>query len=287
MTGTLEDLSAGARRDELTRPEQQRLQLLLDSSAEARLFHGLGGRFDAEDPAPALADAASEAIVEALLLQLEKSGNQKRRSILRSPWLIAAAALLVASLAGAVIGVQRLRRAPVPAPSAAVRSGDAISRAEPSAVLRSVPSQEPTTSVLSAEPPMPRPAPSSAAELLSAAGRARRSGQPARALELLQTLRARYPNSSEASAGEITQGKLELERGSVAAALDHFDGYLRRSPGGALAPEALWGRAQALGQLGRSSEANQSLSELLQRFPNSPYTSAARAKLGGGAPARP
>ncbi len=293
MTDALEDLVARARRDELTGPEQQRLDMLLDNSAEARLFHRLGRRFDGEDPAPPIADAASQAIVEALLKQLHDSRNQKRRTVPRWSWLIAAAALFVASLAGAVIGVQRLRSLPAPTPSATARSsvspdtGRAIGRAQSSVVLPSAPSQEPATPSLSAELPLPRPASSSAAELLSAAGRARRSGQPTQALELLQTLRARYPNSPEASASEITLGKLELERGAAAAALGDFDGYLRHSPGGALTPEALWGRSQALTQLGKSAEAQQSLRELLQRFPSSPYTSAARAKLSVAVPARP
>jgi TolA-binding protein len=96
----------------------------------------------------------------------------------------------------------------------------------------------------------------------------------------LQGLRTRYPNSPEATASDITLGKLELERGAAAAALSHFDDYLQRSAGGALAPEALWGRSQALTRLGRNSEAAASLSQLLERYPNSPYASSARAKLG-------
>jgi TolA-binding protein len=97
-------------------------------------------------------------------------------------------------------------------------------------------------------------------------------------------LRSRYPNSPEASASEITLAELQLERGDARAALFHFDAYLRRAPGGALAPEALWGRARALSQLGRGAEARQSLSDLVQRYPQSPYSSAARAKLGAPAP---
>ncbi len=290
MTDTLEDLSALGRRDELTHPEQRRLDVLLQSSAEARLFHSLGARFDAEDPSAPVADATSEAIVDKLLQQLQKSGSQKRRALPRSPRLIAAAALLAASFAGAVIGVHRLRSVPAPAPSPASHpstspdAGRTLSRSLPSVVATSVPSQEPTAPLPSAEPTLARAVPSTAAELLSAAGRARRNGQPAQALELLQTLRARYPNSSEASASEITLGKLELERGASAAALGHFDGYLRHSPSGALTPEALWGRAQALTELGKSAEAQKSLSDLLQRYPNSPYASAARAKLSAARP---
>ena len=46
-----------------------------------------------------------------------------------------------------------------------------------------------------------------------------------------------------------------------------------------LAPEALWGEAQSLYALGRAAEARRSLSMLLQRYPDSAYAGAARAKL--------
>ncbi len=293
MKDALEDLSPLARRGELTGPEEQRLEVLLESSAEARLFHELGSRFDAEDPSPPSADKASEAVVESVLNDLRKSGGRKRRSLSRSPWLIAAAAVLAASLAGAAISVQRLLSVPAPAPSAvepqrvSPSARPAIARSLAPVAPPSIPSEPPAPPALSAEVAAPRAVPSSAAELLSAAGRARRSGQSAQAVELLQSLRARYPNSPEASASEITLAELQLERGASAAALGHYDAYLRRWPGGALAPEALWGRSQALTRLGRTAEAQQSLSELLQRYPNSPYASAARAKLGAAAPRRP
>jgi TolA-binding protein len=299
MKVALEDLSALSRRDELSEPERQRLDVLLQSSADARLFHGLGRRFDAEDPSLPIADAASEAVVDALLndprllSDLQRRGSAKRRTLPRSTWLIAAAALFVASLAGAVIGVQRLRserasiRAAAALPSVSAPAGRAVGQAVLPAGPVSGPIQEHAAPELSAEPLPTHPTPASAAELLSAAGRARRIGQPKQALELLQTLRSHYPNSPEASASEITLGKLQLETGAVAVALGHFDAYLQRSPSGALTPEALWGRAQALTQLGRSSEAQQSLSQLLQRYPASPYASAARAKLGSAAAGRP
>jgi TolA-binding protein len=287
----VEDLSALARRDELAQPEQERFEVSLKDSAEARLFYSLGRRFDAEDPSPPVADAGSEAVVEAVLKDLrEKAGSLERRALPRSPWVFAAAAVLAASFAGAVVGVQRLRSRSAP-PAIAARpdvssDGQPIGRSQPSVPIESVPSQLPAEPARSAElsTTPPTAAPSSPAELLSAAGRARRAGQPAQAENLLQALRTRYPNSPEAIASEITLGELQLERGDAGAALARFDGYLRRSPGGALAPEALWGRAKALTQLGRSTDARASLSELLEHYPNSPYASSARAKLGSTSP---
>jgi TolA-binding protein len=136
--------------------------------------------------------------------------------------------------------------------------------------------------VVSVEPPPASPS-ATAAELLSAAGRARRSGQSAQAIALLESLRARYPSSPEARASDITLGKLQLERGASAAALRSFDRYLEHSPAGSLAPQALWGRAQALERIGNAGAARQTLLDLLKRYPASPYTSAARAKLGASA----
>ena len=148
----------------------------------------------------------------------------------------------------------------------------------PSATPAIVPSLPAPSVVPSGKAPASEPVPS-AAELFSAAGRARRSGQSARAIELLTTLQARYPSSPEASAARITLGELQLERGAARAALGHFDAYLARSPRGALAAEALWGRATAQERLGNQTRAQESLRDLLQRYPRSPYANAARAKL--------
>ena len=283
MKETLEDLSARGRRGELSEPEQQRLEVLLENSAEARLFHDLGARFDAEDGAPPARDKASDAVVESVLKDLQARPVAKRR-MPRSVWLFAAAALLAVSLAGAVMGVRSLLYEPEPAPSSAQppRATDAppLDRSLPPSTPSVAPNPEPAPPVVSAVPSAPRAAPTSAADLLSAAGRARRSGKSAEAVELLQSLRSRFPGSPEASASEITLAELQLERGAAAAALGHYDAYLKRSPGGALAPEALWGRAQALARLGRKAEAQKSLSDLVQRYPKSPYASSARAKLG-------
>jgi TolA-binding protein len=254
-----------------------------DEDSDARLFHDLGAQFAAEDPAPPVADAASARVVESLLVTLQKR-PRRRRSI----WLLAAASLFAASLAGAVIGVQRLRSSKGLSTAASAGASASGSRAAipiaPSAAPATVPSQAPPAAAPSSELPTARQEAASAAELFSAAGRARRTGQSAQASTLLETLIKRYPASAEASAARITLGELQLERGAPAAALGNFDAYLQRSPRGALAPEALWGRARAQTRLGNTAEANRSLSELLQRYPSSPYASAARAKLGASTP---
>jgi TolA-binding protein len=299
MKDALDDLSPLARRDELSAGEQHELELLLNSSEEARIFHDLGERFDAEDASPAAKSAASEAMVERLMRELPKGAARSSRNVRRSVWLLAAAAVLAASVAGAVLGARLLGSRGAPAPSASsapsssaprsrsatgAAAGDTKDEAAPAPSDAAPDDAAPSEPTPSAAPhsSASAPVPSSATELLSAAGRARRTGQAALAVELLQSLRSRYPNSPEAIASDITLGKLELERGAAAAALSHFDDYLRRAAGGALAPEALWGRSQALTKLGRASEARTSLSQLLERYPSSPYASSARAKLGEG-----
>lgn len=304
MKDALDDLSPLQRRGKLSPSEQQELDLVLKNSEEARIFHDLGQRIDAEDAAPATKSAASEALVERLMGKLPTSPARPTRKLRRPVWLLAAAAVLAASVAGAVLGARHLNFGGAPAPSASPAPSSAAPSRERAATPRAVPNEAtqatpPAPSEPTPEPPRegspteptpsaaphasaPAPSASSATELLSAAGRARRTGQAALAVELLQNLRSRYPNSPEAAAASITLGKLELEQGAASAALSHFDDYLRRAPGGALAPEALWGRSRALTKLGRVSEARTSSSELLERYPNSPYASSARAKLGEG-----
>jgi TolA-binding protein len=259
---------------------------------DERAFAELGARFDAEDAAAPLDPTSTARVVERLLARPRLPPPAQRRPR-RSPWVVVGASLFAASLAAAaIVGVtsrqwnqasrpsspSALPRA-VPAPSAhfnpaAVQVPDASARAEADSLPRPV---------VSVEPPPASPS-ATAAELLSAAGRARRSGEPARAITLLESLRARYPGSPEARASDITLGKLQLERGSSAAALRSFERYLAHSPAGSLAPEALWGRAQALERTGNPSAARQSLADLIKRYPASPYTSAARAKLGASTP---
>jgi len=96
---------------------------------------------------------------------------------------------------------------------------------------------------------------------------------------LYDALQNRFPGSAEANAADMALGMLRLQRGSARSALDHFTRYLSRNPRAELAPEALWGKAQALSGLGRGAEARRSYASLLERYPDSTYAAAARAKL--------
>jgi TolA-binding protein len=96
---------------------------------------------------------------------------------------------------------------------------------------------------------------------------------------LYDALQSRYPTSAESSAADMALGMLRLQRGDSGAALGHFRRYLAKNPRAELAPEALWGEGQALSGLGRAEEARRSFGLLLDRYPDSTYAGAARAKL--------
>ncbi len=96
---------------------------------------------------------------------------------------------------------------------------------------------------------------------------------------LYDALQNRFPGSAEANAADMALGMLRLQRGQARSAFDHFTHYLSRNPRSELAPEALWGKAQALSSLGRGAEARRNYASLLERYPDSTYAAAARAKL--------
>jgi TolA-binding protein len=115
--------------------------------------------------------------------------------------------------------------------------------------------------------------------LFQKANEARRLGEGTRALSLYRKLIAKFPSSAEASLSQVRLGGMLLEQGDSRAALGHFDRYLTAQPGGALSPEALYGRGRALSSLGRSGEEARAWARLVSDFPKSPYAAHARKRL--------
>ena len=72
-------------------------------------------------------------------------------------------------------------------------------------------------------------------------------------------------------------GRMRLEDGDAANALPSFDAYVSR--GGALAAEAMLGRALALEQLGRADEERSAWSALIDAYPDSVHARRARMRL--------
>jgi TolA-binding protein len=123
---------------------------------------------------------------------------------------------------------------------------------------------------------------SDAQTLFASANTARRQNDAPLALQLYTELETLYPESAEAIVSQVSLGRMLLEqRHQPAFALTHFDNYLRQHSQAALEEEALFGRATALMQLGRSDEELATWRQILQRFPSSIYTDRARTRLEG------
>jgi TolA-binding protein len=265
------------------------------------LWQRVGSELEAEDAVAHADHEATQRVLDRLLVALPA---KHRRSGKRFVFLLVAAALLVASVAAATVVVVHQQRERARAGEATKAAAQALASKPHTAATATAASTLPDASAMppAAESPTlagaqpaamtsaapwassldnasASPTPNSAAELLSAAGRARRKGYPGHAITLLSDLQARFPNSPEARASDIALGMLQLQSGEASAARSHFERYLQRSPQGTLAPDALWGRAQALFAQGNAVEARASLSTLLERYPSSAYASAANAKL--------
>jgi tetratricopeptide (TPR) repeat protein len=119
----------------------------------------------------------------------------------------------------------------------------------------------------------------SAAEMLARANARRRGGDHQAAVEIYGALGKQFPNTREDLIARVSMARLELERlQRPADALEHFDSYLKDKPRGNLAEEATYGRAKALSQLGRPSEA-EAWERLLGAFPESPHAGEAKRRL--------
>jgi len=131
------------------------------------------------------------------------------------------------------------------------------------------------------EPPKAteRPEPASAAALFKTANAARKAGNATSALDGYRQLQGAFPASPEARVSRVLAGRLLLGSGQASSALAQFDSYLRGGDRGGLAEEALWGKAQALARLGRTSEERAVWQTLLQKFPKSVYAATARQRL--------
>jgi TolA-binding protein len=120
--------------------------------------------------------------------------------------------------------------------------------------------------------------PPDAAALFRAAGAARRSGDLELAKRLYATLQARFPQAEQAHVACVSLGKLWLAGGDAGRAEHEFGRYLA-SGGGALAEEALVGRAQSLAALGEPGEERRVWLELLTSFGSGVYAARAKERL--------
>jgi hypothetical protein len=316
-----EDLSALARRQALSEAEQRRLGLCLASSDALRVLHDIGCDFDALDTArpgdtELVARIAARGKKRAQARGRVRSVPRRGLALWVGGAIVLGGALAAAATVLGIVGppspepssygvrstepaapvTDRAapRRAKSPEPgdrgtgdpmgpavsledAAQVRPKSALplhaaSSAPAAAGHRALPEQDASSAEATLD---------DAAGLFSLANGARRRGAIDESVGIYQRLQARFPRSPEAVLSHVLVGRLQLGRGKSTLALAEFGHYLRAEPRGALAQEALEGKARALGRLGRVEEERAAYQELLSRYPNSIYAREARERLGG------
>jgi TolA-binding protein len=286
------ELVAQARRGRLSEQGRLALDAHLDACAACRLAQEVTGDFDAAD-AVDLRDAARIRALSDLARRRARSRGGRISVRLRA---VAAAAALVIFCGSASAAVwwwrhpapSRAMAAPPPArPSIAVAArarAVAVVTASPQVAAPSAPvapvSRPRAGRAAARAVALARPVDGATAEsILQQATEARQKGERTRAAEIYRRLQREFPASPEAVLSAVPLGGLLLDDGLPRAALGEFDGYLGRAHGGALIPEALYGRARALGRLGDRPEERKTWARLCTDFPDSAYAPLGRRRL--------
>lgn len=212
-------------------------------------------------------------------------GGGARRRAPRSVWLLAAAAVLVASVAGA--GYWRRLH-----PSSSALLGNAIVPVAPADHAAEAPTSSPVAGLgapTEAVDPSPLPDRSkgrtppsadvreTAAQLFAEANDLRRTGNDSQAISTYRKVERLFPGSPEGEQSYATLGSLLMEHGSPQEALGQFDHYIER--GGPLLVDVLVGKAGALQRLGRAADERRTWETLLERFPKSVHAARAKTRL--------
>jgi anti-sigma factor RsiW len=279
-----EELIDRARRGGLAPEEQATLERHLGVCPVCAGQLSLAQRFERELAAQPRDHLLYQRAVEAAVGRMQRSPSiGRRRPLPRWSRWAAAAALLVFGVTG-VAAVVRLARSPrhLPMPSP-------VPRAEPPKTSAPIPSVEPPP----AEAPVPPESPPvhgfahpevTAEALFERAEKLRREGRAGAAIAIYRRLQAKFPATAEAHLSFALAGQLLLEQGRPGDALAQFDRHLslgdqEKEQEAEVGEEALAGRATALEQLGRTSEAISAWKTLLARYPRSVYAERARSRL--------
>jgi len=254
----------------------------LASCATCRLEHGWRGDFarealDGDDDGALLERALGGALSAVSQVPASKRRTRSAAASALGVGVLAAGFAAAALLRPAAVAPGPGPRPPVAAPPAPARlAAPPVARPQEMA-----PAREPSV-------PVARARPLSAAQLFGRANAARRAGDVDEAVRLYRRLLADHGASREARTSEVTMARLLLDtRGDAAEALRLFERYARAAPDGNLAEEALLGRAEALGRLGRGADEAAAWAALLQRFPGTVHRARAEARLREmSAPAR-
>ncbi len=294
------ELLVAARRGRLSDAGRLALDAHLGACASCRLSYDVSADFDAADAV----DLHDGARIRALADRARRRAGRGGRAPVSLRAVGAAAALVIfcGSASAAVWWWRRPGSAPTapatpasapPRESAARRlHGPAMAVVTPAAPQIAAPRPPEAAARPRAARPLLRAAvetgpadpiapiaPIAAASILRQATEARQRGERARAGELYHRLQREFPASAEAVLSAIPLGGLLLDDGLPRAALAEFDGYLTRARGGALIPEALYGRARALARLGDRVEERRTWTRLCADFPDSAYAPLGRHRL--------
>lgn len=280
-----DDLLLAARQGQLSALEDAKLAFHLQRCSRCRAALEVGRSFDAVLGARAGDDRIASAIAARM------TAPRSRRWL---AYLTLAGVLLSGSLAGAAMsGVNfaellGARDDQPTVPRSSPGHADPAKRAgskQPAPTVQAAPPPTPDAVASVAPPvaaqtraPVPASVTTSAADLFREANELRGQGRVVEAQKRYRELQARFPGTTEARVSLVSSARLELGA-QPAAALRHFDAYLAQSAHRTLAEEALFGRATALGRLGRKVQEQAAWQELLARFPASVYASQAQARL--------
>jgi len=290
------DLVARAQRGPLSAADRSALIAHLSSCESCRLIRQVASDF-----------AEMRAVDRGDELRLEEMAALARRAVRggarpgRPRWYARAAAaaaglLLIAGSASAtawlwprlvarapappaptrVPAVEPPHRVPARAPAASTSAAPPPAEAPPAAPAPVVAMSAPARSRSARERPAIR---TTAGDLLRQARDAKTDGHSPQAIALYRRLQKEFPASSEALVAAVPLGRLLLDGPSPREALAEFDRYLGGAAGGALVPEALYGRAQAQARLGDRDAERASWRRLLAGYPDSPYSALARRRL--------
>lgn len=280
------ELLIAARRGRLSEAGQLALDAHLTACASCRASFDVSADFDAAE-AIDLHDATR---IRALADLARHRVGRRDGSIFAGARAVAAGAALIVLCGSASAAVWWWRR-PAPSPTMAASTERPIEvRARPRVAPATAMAAEPTPVVPPAQQRAHRPAAravalgrpidlADAAAILQQATEARQRGERSRAVDLYRRLGREFPASAEAMLSAIPLGDLLLDDGLPRAALAEFDGYLARAHGGALIPEALYGRARALRRLGDRVEERAAWTRLCADFPDSAYAQLGRHRL--------